>query len=794
MITASEAIQLFRSKAAAGEVANLKSGGFLPIAERDVHSIISCVIAAFTYAAEGSDLTQISYTTYADDLSRYAVADAKERGIKDIAGRATRCRRFVATVDGRVRERRRPGRDAVPESWLPLYDAAVEAGLGRSYLSHITRLAGLLGPKGCRTPAEIPLRNTLFQLFVDTGVVPRGTMDPLLNTYRRVRLLMLERGFGTDLPDIDRCPITSERGLRGLPDIVERLEAKGYTGPVRALEVEQVVHLLAPRWHAVMQAYIERHETPSNRKSLRKKVVGASSRFLAALVQSGFGNLESAHPTSLFLRKVDTGETIDDEVIGGVEWQEEFLESLGLTADSEHGDAATRSVRLFELLAYEVAHESAENSPREAVELDGTRKRAEPAFWTNTVIQDVRIFGELALLGGRNSSIFRKAPGLQEEARAEWRGFLRVMKEANSGVRFAGVKAKTRALELLTFPMILCLGLPALVRRAARLRERWHAALLCHGHNPDHLSVQRAENKLDEAILDYLIVAIFSADGLRLANYANARLGELGRETMVENRTDAGEVVRSYCHIKPILGPDAERLIGVQTNFYGDDHAAVKLKIDKVPGSDEWREHPHWLRPGVVDREILWDMLIRIRPKRLAAQGLIPASAEYDIRRDIREQHFALFVSPKRSEDPYKAATGAYCDSAISDRYGRVLHWICTEVLSRDLPEYGPELKRRYPNVFSAHISRLIAGSYLFGVLDRKQEAATLLNDTVRMVERRYSVSEMSTVHKLGWEAPHFFDGYFKRIWDDGGVIDWDREDPLQGQEIARLCRLRLAA
>jgi hypothetical protein len=330
-----------------------------------------------------------------------------------------------------------------------------------------------------------------------------------------------------------------------------------------------------------------------------------------------------------------------------------------------------------------------------------------------------------------------------------------------------------------TLPMIICLGLPALARRARQLRERWHLSLLRHSADPGHPSVVRAENALDEASIDYLVMAIFTADGLRLANYANARLGPVGRDAMVETRAGTGEIVRSYCHIHPILEPDGGGLIGVNTSFYGDDHPSVKLKIDRVPGSEEWREHPHWLRPGIVDMKIMWDVLTRVRPRRLAAQGLIPDPHCYDLQRDMEEQHFALFVSPEGSGDPYKAVTGAYGDGAISERYGRVLHWICTEVLERDLPEYGPELKRRYPKVFSAHISRLIAGSYFFGVLDRKHPAATLLNDTPGMVERRYSVNEMSTVHKRGWEAPHFFDAYVARIWDEGEVIDWDTEDPL---------------
>lgn len=61
----------------------------------------------------------------------------------------------------------------------------------------------------------------------------------------------------------------------------------------------------------------------------------------------------------------------------------------------------------------------------------------------------------------------------------------------------------------------------------------------------------------------------------------------------------------------------------------------------------------------------------------------------------------------------------------------------------------------------------------------RIDQAQTLLNDTLQTVEKRYTVVEATMVHKTGWEAPHFFDQLFERVWDNNEVIDWDSVDPL---------------
>lgn len=780
-MTVQEAIEIFREKVATDEVMNLKTGRPGPVTPRDVSAILSCTTAAFSFASGKSDLSQIPYDAYADRLDQFARAEAEERGLIDGANRANRCRRFVATVDGFVRQRRRLGANAVPEEWTDLYNALRNGELASGNrvrkAGFLVDLAQRVAIAGIRSPADLPTKDKLESILRREGD-SRSTYDAMLNAYREARKLYLEANPQATLPNIDRCPITTERGLRSLPNIVELLEAKGYDGAVGDLPVADVIRLLAPTWYRVMDAFIEA-EAKARSRDFPKKVIGASSRFLAALVRSGHGELESAHPTQFLLRWIDTGELVED-VIDGEEWELEFADDPAHLMEPETGGAReTLKVRLFELLAYEMAHESAENSPLTVV--NGAVENG-PPFWTETVINDVRLIGQMGLKAGERSRIFRNQPALEADTHLAVGGFLLRMKKANSRVSFNDRKAKALLLDLVTLPMVVCLGLPRLRSSVLNARREWRETLLRYGGDSAHPRVRRSEEEYDRQLTSYLIFATFIADGLRLANYSGARLGPCEYRTRVEDAVPDGSVVGSYCHIYPMLAPDGAGLIGVKTNFFGDDHEQVKLKIDKVPGSDEWREHPHWLRPGIVDMELLWDYLVRVRPKRLAAQGLIESVLDYDLQRDIDEQHFALFVSDKASTDDYRAVTGAYVPDAISESFGRTLHRICTEVLGRRLPPFGPELRQKYARVFSAHSSRLLLGTYLYGILGKKNEAAVLLNDTPQMVERRYSVVEASMVHKQGWEHPHFFDSYFDRIWNKGEVIDWSTEDPLKGE------------
>jgi hypothetical protein len=785
-MNAQEALETFRRKAAAGKVANLRKGGCGPISASDQAAIESSFRAAITHAAGKTILSDISFDLYAQDLAQYALQHAAEYGLSDKANRAARCRRFVATVEGGIRRRRRPSAAAVPEAWLPLYGAAQQCSRGTraraAFHSEIAKLARLAMLHGVDSPEMLPPAPVIREWAAKSGNARANEITRLLWAYRRARLYLLQSVPDAGLPDIDRHPLTDERGIRSLADIVERLEAVGYNGAIAAIAAEDVIRLLAPGWHQAMTDYIDGKGQSAGRE-FRKRTVGASSRFLAALVRSGHGELTTAHPATLLLKQVETGEIVDLEADGALGWQAEIASLEGISLEDGSPGASERVMvkrPLIEVLAASMASDSIDNS---SLRVTRPTDREGPEHWTETVMADVRRVADIGHHAASTSRIVRARPALLHEATAAVKAFIDGMKEYNRAVSFSDRKAKSKLLALITLPQVVCLGIPALRSHVLALRAAWQTALLRYG-DAAHPRVRACESKYDRWLWRYLVFAVFIADGLRLTNYSGARLGAVGRERLTERRAPDGTMIKSYTHVEPQINAEG-RLAGVATNFYGDDHPSVKLKIAKVAGSDEWREREHWLRPGIVDMELFHDYLTRVRAKHLVSAGLVSDLSDYSLADDVAEWHFALFVSPAVSKDPYRAITGGYTPHVISETYGRMLHWIAVEVLGREVPPYGQELKAMYRRVFSGHSSRLKLGTHLYGVLGRRTDAATLLNDSPEVVEKRYSVVEASMVHRRGWEHPRFFDAYFTRIWDQNEVIDWDQEDPLGSLPLA---------
>ena len=769
-MTVQDAITEFRRKVARGQVFNARTGSPGPIDAGLADSIISNVACAFRAAAGTDNLGQIRYHTFAERLAEWAVADAEEHGLADASNRAARCRRFVRTIDRKAYQRRPKTKLALPCAWTPLGRvllAEPEKGrrVPRSY-SSLAEMASLLGPLGIRRPQDLPDKNELYEVLVDAGVKPRKAQRMIM-AYRKawgaLDGIRVEAGF----PDIDRCPVQHERGLRSLEDIAERLARAGCMTPPSSLPMEQIIELVAPVWHRALAVYLEEHAHRGPR--WRKKRINASSRFLAELARTGRGDLAAAHPTRLLLERV---ETLDD----GHDWEQDdwaddVLGDLDLEDEIEVPETDKPEVPLLEYLAESVAEVSAANSTLAVESGDG--------YWTETLIRDVQVVGELGLGAATTSKSLRQRPRLVRATELELGAFLKRMREENKKLGLSGYKAKEMLLKLATWPMLLFLGIPALRKRANLKRTAFCAELGETGDRRSASRIARAEQEYHDALRDYLVFAIMHADGLRLANYTHARLGTAER-TPVQSTAAHGEVVESYTHIRPEISQGD--ITGVTTNFFGNDHPNVKLKIDRVAGSGEWRTRGHWLRRGLVDFELLMDYLTLFRPRNLEEQGLIPSATAYDLERDLAELHFALFVSPARSVEPYRAVTGAYSPQQIARIYARTLYWVTTVVLGRSLPEFGSEQFRAdFPGVFGPHGARLQAGTYLNGMLRRSAQAQTFLNDTARTVERRYSVVEASMVMKRGWEEPTFFNALFERVWDREEAIDWDSEDPLSG-------------
>lgn len=770
-----DAIARFRRAARNGKVNNARTGEGVSLSPATEDAIVSTASSAFRFAAGTDDLTKIEYETYAEVLAEWALADAEAHGISDASNRAARCRRFVRTVDGKEYKQTRPlSRVPLPAPWQNLgsvlHSAPFTTRKRNRQHSKLVKLAMTLGPLGIRSPLQLPDRVELKRLLMQGAGLKPDDVNRLLSAYREVRDLAAVSGQA--FPDIDQCPATHERGLRSLPDIVDRLKSAGCSNGIDDVATSRMIELLAPSWYEAMMAFVA--SVPRASERWKRRLVNASSRMLAELARTGTGDLATAHPTRLLLEQVDTGEVIEVSVPGGEDWARELY---GDAAVADEGSAAAKTVRipLIAHLATTSSTASARNSSLSPIDDLGE------AFWTDTVQADVQIIGDMGLFAGAGSTLFERHPEIRQRAESDLAAFRKRMREEKELRSFGGRKGKEALLNLATFPMILFLGLPALRKRALLRRDQMHAAMIRHPNAPRHPKVVKAERRYHRALLQYVLFAFFYADGLRIANYTHARLGSASKDAgMVTMPAPCGTEVRSYTHVAPQL--DRGELTGVLTNFFGDDHPQVKLKIDRVPGTKQWRTRPHWIRPGLLDFDLLLEYLTVVRAQNLERQGLIPRAEDYDLVTDIQDLHFALFVSPTASTDSYRAVTGAYAPQTIAQIFGRTLYWVLTEVLGRTLPPFGSdELKRKYPRLFGPHVVRLQAGSFIYGILGRVAEAQTLLNDTLQTVEKRYTVVEATMVHKTGWEAPHFFDEVFERVWDRNEVPDWDVEDPLAG-------------
>jgi len=767
--TAQQAIDRFRELAERGQVVNTRTGEPGAIAETTEAAIISTVCSAFRFASEHSDLDRVPYRAYAHHLDRFAAEDARARGLADASNRAARARRFVRTVEGIQREKRPSGIDALPEAWRPLFEtvraACSQEGRDRWNAGHLVTLAQAAALHGITSPADLPDRERLHAWLTDgEGGLAPDYASHVTRTFIRGRELHLEVHPEAVLPRIDRLPVRRERGLRGMDDICDRLEAAGCDAAPGDVDPKEVIRLLAPRWHQTMSAYLDGHR--SNSPGWKKNLVGASSRVLAAFAEGEHGDLGAVDPCLLLLRRV---EREDDEEEITLDDSPEVVALLGddgasdLVEDGEED----RTEQLIYRLASDMAVVSSHRSPltlRPGSGSDGDH------WWTDTVVNDVRHLLQLAEWAADHSKALRGRRSWTL-AVAEAREDFREIKAGNARAPLYGRKAKAMLLRNITYPIAVCMGLPALRREVLTCREHWDELHARFG-DPEHRRVQAARADYDELLTRYLVTAIMLADGMRVGNYSGMRLGLL--DERVGATAADGTHVESYTHVLPTV-IDGE-LRAVQLKLHGDDHPRVKLKIEKLGQSQDWRRRSHHLRPGIVDHELLYDYLVRVRPERLAAQGLIPSPEAYDLEEDVHGQHFALFVSPFRSEDAYLGLTGGYTGGALSEMVGRMLHWMCSEALGRELPAWGSEeLRTQYRALFSAHITRLLVGTYWFGIRDRAEIARAMTDDTTTVIVRRYSVVESDMVARVGWEEPRFFDTLMDRI-HAGERIDWDQE------------------
>jgi hypothetical protein len=760
-MTAEEAIERFVEKADAGQATNLKNGrqGTIPPATRD--SIISSVRAAYRRASGTSDLSRVEHAPLATILEAAVVADAREHGRTHPHNEANRVRRFLATLEG---DRAKPGRrtQTVLGPWRPLHELSRLVGQPRHAGHSIRRIAQAALLQGqVHRPENLPTDRNLVLRWLRLDGAGKEKAAAYVRWYDRLRELSPAR---ESLPDLSMTPF-SERGIRGLSDLAQRLEAAGSTESPRTLSVEETLALVAPGAHDVLRSYLQdpteigRHRGHAWRKQAR----GALSRWMAALIrnpavlehlaQQGLDE-RTVRPIDLVLLEMPHRRI---EAVGRGDWEARYLTNA-------HGEAMTIQEPLFRVLAEDMALESARRSP---LEVRNTANSA--TLYTETLLQDIAQLRFLAEHDG-SRKLFVIQPELSEVVFTRISAFRKHANKRNKSLGIGGRKKKEKVLLQVTLPQLAAIGLPALARRVAELEDQYWIASSRHG--PDHTATRRARRSYYKAEREYVVLALVLEDGMRVGNYAGARVGTPEvRHEWVGSESPDGVAVRSRVHVIPDLDRSedgtARGFRRLEVGFYGDDHPAPRLKIETRDGNPRTRSNT--LHGWILDLDRLWAYFSGQRVDDLVAQRILASREDYDIERDLREWHYALITSPVRSvKDPYSRVTGSAGQGVHRDAFSRALLWCAREALGRKLPEDEAELRRQFRSLFGPHIGRLLLGTYFHGIRGMTTYVMGLIDDTRQMIERRYSVTEPSLLNLRGWEEVRFLDPLVDRAREQG--------------------------
>jgi hypothetical protein len=275
-----------------------------------------------------------------------------------------------------------------------------------------------------------------------------------------------------------------------------------------------------------------------------------------------------------------------------------------------------------------------------------------------------------------------------------------------------------------------------------------------------------------------VVLALLLEDGMRVGNYAGARVGTPdARHEWVGSESPEGVPVRSRVHVIPDLDRSedgtARGFWHLEVGFYGDDHSAPRLKIETRDGNP--RTRCNTVHGWILDLDRLWAYFTGQRVDDLVAQGILASRENYDIERDLREWHYALITSPVRSvKDPYSRVTGSAGQGVHRDALSRALLWCAREALGRKLPGDAAELRRQFRSLFGPHIARVLLGTYFHGTRGMTTYAMGLIDDTRHVIERRYSVTEPSLLNLRGWEEIRFLDPLVDRAREQGRPLSLD--------------------
>lgn len=783
-MTVSDAIEVFREKVRAGAVYNARKGTCGPVSSAVEAQILHTVRRAARRAGGAGDLCSVPYAPLAHMLAEHAKLDAIEAGDGNGTNEAARARRFVRTIGGMPETYRRSVGYTFLPAWRPLAEAVdrVAERTGRtSRRSYLHALMELTSARGrVQRPEDLPARDTL-KSWAEAQGIPNSKFNKMLATYRLVRAEIDRADPSHALPDIDRAPVCSGRGIHSLPEILDVADRIGHQGPISQLDTMTALAHIAPMMHQALDAYINKARDEGLSAEWERNVISTVSRTVTAVARTGLGDVSRLLPADLFFATTSVRRA-DKSPRDPSEYERAMEERYGVRAEA--GACEHEEVPLLFPVLDAMADSACESSPTDL----------RPSVASRLSDGEVRFYPP-ALRGEvtRLASLARHPLEADERRYAQQLVSLNVVKKAvldhmdrlNAKRGVLGRRLdKNVSLNYVTYPLAVCIGLPALGTEVRRLGEYFFAACGRHGYDLECRAVRAAARRYDKALTEYIVTAVYLADGLREKNYVYARVGQEGRHGRLTD-DDGAELDSTLTHFWPELDPESGEVVGLRTFFTGDDHRLPRLKIRyRSSKSKEIRTRRWHIRPGLVDFDLLNEYMHGTRPRNLLSQGLITSIGEYSLCRDIDEWNFAMFVSPLSSKHYYRRVTGAYSPGQLAAMVRKSLHWMAKNALGHvDLPELdSPEWRERFERVLTGHITRSMIASYWMGIRGRADLACEYTNDaeqTLREQYKRVTTEQLDAefIGKPDWVRPDHFDAVIDRIWFKGEVIDWDREE-----------------
>lgn len=764
MPTLAQTIATFLDKADAGQIVNRKTGraGPFPKSRRD--PILSNVRAAVRHALipvhgdrclSDAELEATEMAPLFASLPDVAYLGAAERS--DPGKERSNVRLFVSVVTGRdaVTDSKPVDPARVLSPFKPLYDALVRDAaatkLRRNYPAALLRFQDMLLANGVADPALIPDDFAAVMAMGARVGRSRSRVHYELGAYRKAADLL----GAAHLPRCYEVVRPGGQGIRGLPDHPELLRRAGVATDPLDLTPLDMVAALAPKLGAAVKAVIAAGRHVGLSPAWERDVSDTASWVVASLIrlQQSHGQARDVALASLTWYALWTHRVAVQGAGTPTEQNEQLAELIGESAEAVEMQPLMR--RLVDISA----RRSYENSPLTLKIL--AHEDDDVPVYTEKLMQHVettfmiahRFFGK---------TLLQKSPETWVPARVAYEELTGHIETYNKPRHLVGRKAKGKL--VVTWPQLVCLGLPHLRRRALRLEAQVNERRARLGHLESRES-QKLVDDFHDAVRDYVTTAVFADDSLRVKNYSGAVAGE-------------------HVVVTPIR--DARgRWVGVseiRTRFSGLDEHDVSLKVD-VRGTTP-NERDRRLSPGIVDHRLFYVFWTQGRARALVRAGLLPAAETFD----PDDDRYAVWVTPRPSERQRTAESwrGHMSTDALSDIFGRSLHAVVRDVLRVNVPDYDdPALTEEYRAIFSAHYVRLLVGNYFGGVLEDWTTACVRTNDSEVTLRKHYvhiSAAMNERMHRRGPENPRWFSAVIARMLElrdgDDWAAFWDAFDP----------------